>query len=299
METATIDPDAPVPIRAARGARRSSPLDYATVVVPLDGSPAAERALPVARWLARRLDAQLHAVIADVPPTEAEWYRRYADELEGRHPGLTVGRTGDPDVVKIVGDVAARLGPALVCLATHGWSGGGPHVGPTYAALAAASPGPLVAVGEQARPGVDDAAARIVACVDGTAAAEAVLPAAARWARGLGAALSIVTVAQPAGRPLVPGSRQWPAHGPADPDAYLDRLVDRPEVAGLDVDGTVLWSGVRPHVALAEHLRDHPATLVAVAAHPRTGPARLVAGGGEAARIIETSPVPVLVQPVG
>ena len=65
----------------------------------------------------------------------------------------------------------------------------------------------------------------------------------------------------------------------------------------LTVEPLVLRGSGGPHTVLARHLAEHPATLVAAATHARTGPARALLGS-ETARIIHTSPVPVLVLPV-
>jgi hypothetical protein len=67
---------------------------------------------------------------------------------------------------------------------------------------------------------------------------------------------------------------------------------------GLDVDGTVIWDASGPHLGVLAHLEQRPATLLAPASHVGVGIARVLTGHSEATRIIETSPVPVLLQPV-
>jgi len=62
---ATTDGEAPTRIVRApsdRPSRHAEPVRLRRIVVPVDGSPFAERALPVARWVAHALDAPLHLV---------------------------------------------------------------------------------------------------------------------------------------------------------------------------------------------------------------------------------------------
>ena len=271
-----------------------------TVLVPLDGSPLAERALLTAGWLARHLEAELHVVAADITRSELWWYQRYLDELVEERPEVTAHRSNDPDVARTVHDLAGQLGPTVVCLATHGRARGAGLLGSTFSAIAAAGTSPLVAVGARARPfGPGDVPDRIVACVDGTETSTAILPEAAAWARRLGMSLTVVTVVEPAPRPWVPHAHRQRAFGPqGDPDECVRSLVGRPELAGLDVDGLVLWDPIGPDVALFEHLERRPATLLALTSHARTGVARVVLGS-EAARIVHGSPLPVLVRPIG
>jgi nucleotide-binding universal stress UspA family protein len=281
-------------------ARRSTEVDYRTVLVPLDGSSAAARALPTAGWLARHFDAELHVIAATVARPETWWYERYLGAVVEGHPEVTSARrSDDPDVAAAVDAAASELAPCVVCLTTQGWSRSAAFVGSTFAAIVSAATEPLVAVGPRSRPDVADGARRLVACVDGSPTAELALPIAAGWARRLGLRLSIATVAEPTPPPIAPGGHRHRAFGPdTDPDDYIQRLAQRLDLAGLDVDAEVIWNPTSPHCGLADHLGDHPATLVAVTTHAGTGIARVVLGS-EAARLIYASPVPVLVQPVG
>lgn len=96
------------------------------IVVPLDGSPAAERALPLASNLAATLGCALHLVtvneatpgqdVADSPEV-AHYLERQTRELAAR--GITVTteqRLGDP-----AGELLAVVSPSdLLVLTTHG-----------------------------------------------------------------------------------------------------------------------------------------------------------------------------------
>ena len=274
-------------------------LAYRAVLVPIDGSMLAELALGPAFWLARRFGAEVHAVAVAAPP-EKPWLARYLAALTVRWPELPVRHAQQRDAVAGVREAADALGPALLCMATHGWNRGHPIFGTEFTEVAAHTGRPLVAVGAHARvpPDGDDGRRRIVACVDGTPAAEAVLADAAAWARHRGWRLSLVTVAEPAPASIVPGAHRYRAFGPDDPDAYLAGLRDRPELAGVDVDTAIVWDPLSPRDGLLGHLAERPATLLALATHARRGAARLWRGN-ETAEIIHDSPVPVLVRPLG
>src|SRR5690606_25642580 len=111
---------------------------------------------------------------------------------------------------------------------------------------------PLVVVGPAIDPGDGSpvpeplAAPRVVACVDGSAASEQVLPVAASWARALDLSLSIVTVAEPILEPNRPGP--WNRHhGPdEDADAYIARVAAPWADAAPRVDARVVYDAVGP-----------------------------------------------------
>jgi hypothetical protein len=85
---------------------------------------------------------------------------------------------------------------------------------------------------------------------------------------------------------------------PRDPDGYISRLLQRPELASVDVDGTVISDPDSPHIGVLTHLEQRPATLLALASRVGAGIVRVATGHSEATRMIETCPLPVLLQPV-
>jgi nucleotide-binding universal stress UspA family protein len=269
-------------------------VNYASVLIPLDGSELAERALGPAQWLARTFGADLHVVAADVRRDEAAWYQTYLDKVQR---GLGVSHrhvSDDPDVARAVVTAARDAEPCLVCIATHGRSRMAAIVGSTFARLAARHDSPLVAVGPRAGHALGPAGAetgpvdRLAVCVDGSHCADRALPLAAAWARRLGWRVRVVTAADPV---LMPREYGY------DAEAYLHDIAHRPVFDGLAVDTKVLWGIAYPHVLIGDHLDHHPAALVVATTHARTGLAR-AALGSEVARIIHRSPAPVLVQPL-
>jgi nucleotide-binding universal stress UspA family protein len=276
--------------------------DYTSVLVPLDGSEPAERALAPARSLAARFGAELHIVAARVNRDESWWYQRYVDGVCERVPDVTSHLSDDPDVAAAIVSAARATDPCLVCMATHGRSRTAAIVGSTFSAVAARTAAPLVAVGRRVAPAGDEPEPedRIVVCLDGDPTAEQALPLAAAWARRLGLRVSLVTATDPVllrSQLARERSRAARRYGPdGDPQAYLGAIARRTVFDGLAVDAQVLWGLAHPHISIGEHLDRHPATLVAATSHARARLAR-AALGSEAARIIHRSPVPVLVLP--
>jgi nucleotide-binding universal stress UspA family protein len=254
------------------------------VLVPLDGSREAELALGHGRWLARCFGADLHLITADVFAMERYWYEPYLKTIAGDAVPATGHCTEDRDVVGAIHELARRLEPCLVCMATHGRSRSAALLGSTFARLVAAGE-PLVAVGPRPSPAVGPDPHRTVACLDRTATTpvtEQLVDQAAMWARAFGHRLTLATVA---GR-----------HDRPEAEHLVQSLAADPGIDDLDVDGLVLDGSGGPHGVLAHHLHDQPATFLAAATHARTG-AALALTGSETARIVHDSPIPVLVVP--
>lgn len=273
-------------------------LPFANVVVPLDGSPFADRALPTARSLADGLGAGLCVVSVAEDEVEASWLRGRLTEagMNVADPGVRVVISEEP--ARAILDVTTELQPALVCMASHGR---GRVAGAVLGSVAAT----IVRLGAQSAvivgPNVDDAprptGGPILACVDGSAASEAVVPVAAQWARALGRSLLLCTVAEPTPSPNRPDVRDFRGHGPDDPEGYLDQLAARWATAGLEVEVHPIYNPINAEDGVIRFLREQPAELVALTTHGRTGVPRL-ALGSTAAGIIHGVPVPVLAVPL-
>lgn len=291
--TQTCDPEAFV--------RPAVAADYATVLVPLDGSERAEAALGPARGLAARFGADLHTITGAIRRDERWWYDRYLDGLQAADDGLVTHRSADPGVPDGIVAAARDLAPCLVCMATRGRSRRAAVLGSTFSQVVAAIGEPVLAVGPRLATRRDASLPdRLVACLDGAPESEQALPVAAAWARRFGARLTLLTAADP----LV--VRRWTGHEPTkdvrnylpsgDPYTYLATVAGLPLFDGLVVDRAVLWGLAEPAVVIGERFDLHPPTLAAAATHARTGLAR-AALGSTAARIVHRSPVPVLVVP--
>jgi nucleotide-binding universal stress UspA family protein len=279
----------PLPGERGRTGGTLVPVDRHTVLVPLDGSRLSEHALEPARWLAAHLGATVHTVVVGYVD-DPRWYVQYARSLRLRYPQVVPHFIGDLEVAKGITQLAARLPACLVCLGTHGRSRTAALLGSTFLSVARAQAEPLIAIGPAAGVPRRDAR-RVVACVDGTATSEQILPLAGGWARRLDATLDIVTVVEP-----LPPLATRDGHQHHDGNAYVTELTRRPELAGLDLEAHVAFDPLGPEQGLIDHLADHPATLVATTSRLRTHLDRAL-HGSTASRIIHASPVPVLVQP--
>jgi nucleotide-binding universal stress UspA family protein len=268
-------------------------VDHHAVLVPLDGTRLSEHALEPARWLAANLGATVHTVIVGYVD-DPSWYTRYVTSLRNRWPQVVPHFVGDLDVAGGIVDTARALPHCLVCMGTRGRSRTAALLGSKFTDVARSRAEPLIAIGPNAATPERDAR-RVVACVDGTPTSEQILPLAAGWARLLAAHLDIVAVVEPP--PPLPTHSERHHRSPfVDPAAYVTELAHRPALVGVNVEAHLAVDPLGPEQGLADHLRDHPAALVATTSHLRAHHGRAL-HGSTAARIIRSCPVPVLVQP--
>jgi nucleotide-binding universal stress UspA family protein len=262
-------------------------VDYTSLLVPLDGSDLAARALGTARWLAGRFGAGVHLVSAATTPEARPAHLGFLEGPQARVPGAELHLSEAPDAGAAIVALARELDPCLVCMSTHGRSRTAALVGSTFARVATELAAPMVAVGRRVRP-TSPRGDRVVVTLDGYPAAERALVPAAAWARRLGLGLSLVTSADPLLVSQEEGSRHGDHYGAThEPQTYLDDLAQRPDLADVPA---------APHVSLGAHLDTEPASLVVATSHIRRRLARL-ALGSKAAKLIHRSPAPVLVLP--
>jgi nucleotide-binding universal stress UspA family protein len=291
-------------------------------VVPLDGSELAERVLPLAEDLARRRDAVLrlahvHTLTSPLRPylesalleehLQSVRRREEQDYLEQTRQRLARSVTCTAAVLD--GPVAASLAQyaqqsdaELVVMATHG-RGGLERVwlGSVADALSRSSRVPLLLL----RPDVAPPAAsfaRVLAPLDGSEAAETILPDAVRLARlQPQSQLTLLHVIEP--MPLV----AWPPevlmppttriedlarHQGEQARSYLCGVAPRLRAEGLAIATRLLFC---PAVArtILEVADEQRSDLIALASHGRSGLARL-ALGSVADKVVRGSRVPVL-----
>ncbi|HET6953734.1 MAG TPA: universal stress protein [Acidimicrobiales bacterium] len=268
-------------------------VDVAHIVVPLDGSPFAERALPVAAWAADATGARLRLVEVVHSDEEAEGATRYLDAVtRQRHAHAWDVLRGD-DVPAVLAEAVTAVTGGLACLATHGRDRSVAVLGSVAASVLDASDRPVLLAGPSAQP-VEPTDAPVVVAVDGTDRDERLMPVALGWAARLGRRLLVVTVAEPA----PPGPRGAPsrARGPDDPEGYVASLAARSTGTGVTVEGQVVYDPVSVRDGLVPHL-DRVAALVVVGSRRRDGLPRLVLGT-HAARLVHDAPVPALAVPL-
>ena len=187
-----------------------------TVLVALDGSPAAATALPAARAVAAQLNALvqiLHAAPSLLDEAELRRQLRLTDDdLAGLEMRQYVGEPA-------AGILQAAADPAvlLVVLTTHGRAiEPGRQLGRVAEAVIAAAMQPILLVRPEAaaRPGARMAAlTRLLVPLDGTPTTAAALRPATEMAGRLGASLDLLFVAAPgAVAPPEPGSIGAPCY---------------------------------------------------------------------------------------
>jgi nucleotide-binding universal stress UspA family protein len=266
------------------------------LVVPLDGSPLAERGVGPARLLAERLGARVHLVSVSSSPEEADSRRTELSALAAANhlSWEVVPADHRADAIEATRD---RLNPALVCMATHGRGRSAALVGSVATAVLRHSDVPVLLVGPRAALG-GTTPKRLVVCVDGSSESEGLVAVAAAWGSALGLAISLVTVAEPVPESVREHGHYGRMFGPdTDADQYIAGLVGQWTDRVPGIDGTAIYNPVSVGGAVVDHLETDPPALVLVGTRARTGLPRLVLGS-VAATVVHESPCPALVVPL-
>ncbi|HEX6420288.1 MAG TPA: universal stress protein [Acidimicrobiales bacterium] len=260
---------------------------FTEIVVPLDGSPAAERAMGPAVELARRTGVPLRALTRALPGEEEE-LTAYLAGVADRFAAMADVETLVTGREDIPGAIAEGLEPgSLVCMSTHGRGGlARAALGSVAESLLRTIDRPVLAVGPHASAG-RALAGRVVACLDGSAEADRTFDPAARWSSALDLPLWLATVVDPV------AAAEAAAEGDVVEAAHLAALAARhPEVAGWDT-----LHGSDPAAALVDLAGEADVAVLVMATHGRTGWDRLRLGSVTVGTV-RRSPAPVLVVPV-
>lgn len=250
-------------VTGARAGLGGAPVEVSRVVAFLDGSVFAERALPVAAWIAGELRVGLELVEVVGVRGDGDRAVRYLRGTADRRRASSWDVIVHEDVPAALAEVVRQRRGAVPCLATHGRDRSAALLGSIAAALLARSPRPVLLAGPKARP-VEAPDAPVVVAVDGSAADEALLPVAMGWAARLGRRLVITTVAEPA--PLGHHGRtgRRGARGPGDPESYLAALAERGVASRVEVATGVVHGAVGVRGGLVSALdRGRPSSFSA------------------------------------
>lgn len=297
---------------------------YTSILVPLDGSPFGEAALPAAMALAKRSGARLHLVHVHAASADGEgglgglprgWAaeaeraaRAYLDEVVARTAddmgeSVSFGLLKAP-VAAAVGEYARTNGITLLVMSTHGRRGlSRMWLGSVAAGIIREAPAPVLLVRPRktgARPGASLRIRHILVPLDGSRTSEGIVASAAALGKLTGASLTLLHVVEPAFRLgeaiLVPATEYDPGlteRRIAEAEAYLNRLAVRLRGDGLTVD-TVVREG-EAVTSVLDEAKAKGSDLIALATHGRSGWQRL-AFGSVADKIVRTSTLPVLVR---
>jgi hypothetical protein len=234
------------------------------LVIPLDGSEFAARALPVGIELASAANAAVRVI--GIAPTDAELAWTYAHvHDDAKRAGLDLNDVEvrvDPEPVKVLLEIA-DLDGATLCLASHDRVPPAAKVMHSVgSALIERAQHPLVVVGANAS--IAWLGSDVVVALDGVGNAEPLLAVAAAWALSLQSRLRIVTVYE-----RVLSDLRRPAHfsrdhgPPGDPDVYLASMRERVADVGLSgVDTVAIPDDVSISAGLENHLANAPARLL-------------------------------------
>lgn len=294
------------------------------ILVPLDGSRLAEHALPVAATLARQADACIRLVgitpgagfmePEDLPATTARMIRDAHERLERYLDGILVtlrrmGRvrvTGEARIdspVEGILDAVRRRRADLVVMTSHGRGGfARAWLGSVADGILRNAPVPVLVIRAFSDAEADlaghEAPSGLLVPLDGSAASEAVLPAAAALARAHDVPVTLLRVVTRPYQvpPAVPYGlvvdhaelvrRRTDAH------AYLRQMPARLETQDVHVRTAVVEGDSVPE-AIAEHAAGHGDVMIAMATHGRGGVRRLLLGS-VADKVLRTASQPVL-----
>jgi nucleotide-binding universal stress UspA family protein len=288
------------------------------ILVPLDGSDLAERALPYAVALAEALRTSLVLVTAwqgtdselgvsfpkmalEIESKAREYYAQYLDRTKSgiaTVPVETQVRGGDAgdEIIAAARETQARL----LVIATHGRSGVGRWLyGSTAGRLLREAPAPVVAVGPRSLQGPHDGVSlrHVMVPLDGSPLAERAIPVARTIAKALGGRLTFVravnwaAMAYPYALPdaYVP---QVDQELEASAKAYLRRQEEA--VTDLPVEAYVVRAAAAD--GLMEFVEKQQVDLVVMTTHARAGLAR-AALGSVADRLLQGHAPVLLVRP--
>lgn len=167
------------------------------VLVALDGSPAAARALPVARRIAKQLGALIEAVYVTgegLPPPEV--WRRLCEYLEPEESIHVVARMGEPAAAIL--QLLKCPEVALLVLTTHGGAVGHRHrLGTVARQIIAGTTRPILLVRPEALsdpPTPHTPLQRLLLPLDGTPGTASALRPVIQLASRLGASLDVLYV---------------------------------------------------------------------------------------------------------
>ena len=290
---------------------------FSRIMVPLDGSAAAEGAIPVALRIARASEGDVDLVWVrsqngrrtDAQPDRAPIRLSYL-ECMAEEVGDRLGAPASRHV--LVGPTTETLrahalarGADLVVMGSRGahgrWRFG---LGSTARELVQRLPAPVIVIRSEDEGEIaldrEPRLQRIVVALDGSADAEAALAAACELARLLGGTLTLLRIlAYPIVSAAVFGehaagvSPEGAALEMRNAHADLDRVAARIRAAGVSV-GTAVREAESAGAGILRYAREADADLVAITTKGRGASARLLFGG-TATLLLHRASTPLLV----
>ncbi len=296
------------------------------ILVPLDGSSVAEKALSCAKMLGRELPAELVLFRAVSIPQEVQemLVDQQPDDLlpqllaeannylikvagEMQDAGLKVQHIVDQGrAAEAIVDCAAKANTELIVMATHGYSSAKRWTRGSVAerVLQSANSPVLMVCAYKHGSSVDLDPSRcrhILVPLDGSSIAEQVLPPVIAVAKPMGALVTLLRVSIVHTLGEFMGDFFMPLEGTlrtADKIAgrYLDRVSNRLAEQGVQVSTTVQMGAVAE--SIVDYAENHQIDLIAMCTHGRTGLGRWILGS-VADRVLRAGCIPVLLVRAG
>ena len=259
------------------------------VIVCLDGSPLAEKMIPLAQGLIRASAGKLIFLRVVEDPAEMSAEESYLIDCARQH-GAELRFAVSPDPAAAIKTALDREPRAIAALTTHGrtaWTEA--IIGSVAFRVLRESMRPVLLFRPHDKDSeVPTKITRVTVALDGSAFSEKIIPYAARAARSLSAALFLVQ-ALPVRRPEALSYE----HG-SDilESSYVHRQAAEVEaIHGLETQWDVLHGEATD--ALCRYLKDIPETLLAMTTHAHSAAKRVVLGS-IAASCVRHAGVPLL-----
>jgi len=298
---------------------------YRLILVPLDGSPFAELALPTVVTLAARHGAALHLTavhnLATRPldmqgapsydPSFDNARRRELDEYMAGVASRLGGELGrevawsvvpdSPSTAQAIADEAARLGAELIALTTHGRGGfSRAWLGSVTTELLRGSPVPMLVVRATGDTAPSFNPRRVLVPLDGSELSARALEPALALAAPFGSSFLILQVVR-TGESLLPYDQTFWTEAEREVmeaqrlagQADVDRVVAELRERGLEADGLVIMES-DPGRTILQAAASHAVDMIAMSTRGRGGVARLMMGS-VTDRVIRGAEHPVLV----
>ncbi len=303
---------------------------YDRILVPLDGSPLAEKVLPYVTKISKGLGIPVRLIQAFATPSEEmgdPQHGRYMTGISaGVHdesidyldsvkrkietPGVEItSEAHEGNAVSQIIDIAGKSPDSLVAMSTHGRSGVSRWVmGSVTDKVLHSIKNPMLIVrgGNEGEP--DTNLETIIVPVDGSSLAEEVIPHVAALAKGLGLKVTLLRVAATAAEFSAhtgyqrlegeagihfPGFEEMAKEAGDQALTYLQKLEETLRGQGVDSVEHQIVHGAAANV-IVDVAQETPDNLVAMTTHGRSGPARW-AMGSVADKVVRHSGDPVLV----
>jgi nucleotide-binding universal stress UspA family protein len=300
---------------------------YRKIVVPLDGSPLGERALPLAVELARRTGATLHLVHVHLPvmlpavidrpipdsELDSDLYKQMVEMLSilvtrlqavANVPIETklIYAERNTSIAANLESYAKEIEADLLVMTTHGRSGfGRMWLGSVADELIRTLSLPILLVRpDEQLPAFDERwrLDRTLVSVNGTSTSESILPHAKAFAKIFESETVLLRIVEPvilsryaADATLVQVDQDLLDQTQAEARAYLDRIAQE-----FGEQKVIVRDVVDAQVALAllDAAEKHEVGMIAMATHGRQGLNRLLVGS-VADKVLRSANVPLLV----